>query len=129
MGNDDIAAVVRVVKAQVKLATRGLDPLGLVEAYLDDIPVQVSRRGKAGRAGRAGFFQGLGVGDVGRVVINVGVCYDEGRFRDTLLHELAHAVCHWVHGGEADSHGPKWRAIMVQLGQAPERCHSYRDRK
>jgi hypothetical protein len=125
----DIAGLVRVVKAQVKLGVAGLDVDGTIADYLDEIPVEISTRGRAGRAGRAGFCHLLGYNDIGRVVINVGVCYTEERFRDTLFHELAHAVCYWLHGEEADSHGPKWKAVMVQLGQKPERCHNYQDRR
>jgi len=124
----DTAALIRVAKAQVKNATTSLGPPGLIELYLDEIPVQISRRGKPGRAGRAGFFHGLGPGDVGRIVINVGVCYTEERFMKTLYHELAHAVNAWIHGKNVDTHGPLWKAVMERLGQPPERCHHYHDR-
>lgn len=123
------AQVVRTVKQQVRLVAGGLDPSGLLAAYVDEIPIQVSTRGKPGRAGQAGFFFGLGTGDVGRIVINVGVCYTEERFASTLLHELAHALNHWHHGNEADVHGPKWKEMMRRLGQEPARCHNYPDRK
>lgn len=122
-------ALVRVAKQQVRLATRGLDVDGLVDVYLDEIPVRLSRRGSPGQAGRAGCYSYQGCGAVGHVTINVGVCYTEERFMAVLYHELAHAVCHWIHADQQDTHGPKWKAIMVQLGQPPERCHSYQDRR
>ena len=125
MTPETVEGLVNVVKMQVNLACIALDKMGLLEDYLNEIPVETTNR----RGMKAGFFHGLGDGDVGRVVINVGVCYDEQRFVDTLIHELAHAVCHWVHGKDKDSHGPKWKAIMVQLGQKPGRCHNYMDRK
>ncbi len=37
--------------------------------------------------------------------------------RDTLLHEIAHALA-----GERAGHGPKWKAMCVRLGCKPERC-------
>ena len=121
--------LVRVVKQQARLVANGLDPSGLLAAYVDEIPVLVSTRGKPGRAGQAGFYHRLGAGDVGRVVINVGVCYSEERFASTLLHELAHALTCWHHGDDADVHGPKWKDVMRRLGQEPNRCHSYPDRR
>jgi hypothetical protein len=113
------SALIRVARQQVKLATRGLDRDGLIALYLDEIPVEISRR-VARR--RFGFHHSRGVGDVGRIVVNLGMHATEAEFLNTLYHELAHAVAFWLHGREADSHGPKWKAIMVQLGQKPERC-------
>jgi len=110
----DIDGMVRVAKQNTLLATRGLDKNGLIALYIQEIPVQISRR-KARRC--AGFFHGAGVGDVGRIVLNLGLNATEDRFMGTLYHELAHAVTHWLHGNEADIHGPKWKAVMEQLGQ------------
>lgn len=122
----DISACVRVVKSACKLATRGLDKDGMLSLYINEIPIYCTKRK---RSMTAGFQHSLGVGDIGRVVINVGVCYTEERFVDTLFHELAHAINFWVHGNDCDVHGPKWKAVMAQLGQKPERCHDYRDRR
>jgi predicted SprT family Zn-dependent metalloprotease len=36
--------------------------------------------------------------------------------RDTILHEIAHALC------PGDGHGPKWRATCVRIGARPKRC-------
>jgi len=110
----DTAALVRVARQQVKLATRGLDRDGLLEMCLDEIPVKFSTRPAHCRMG---FFTGAGPGDVGYIGINLNLCDTEIRFLETLYHELAHAVCHWMHGREADVHGPKWKAVMAQLGQ------------
>src|SRR5438045_777810 len=38
--------------------------------------------------------------------------------RDTLLHEIAHALC--PDGG----HGPRWRAVCRRIGARPVRCYS-----
>ena len=121
----DIKTIVRVVKNQVRLSTRGLDRDGNLAVFLAEIPILVSRR-PARR--RMGFFQGQGIGDVGRIIINTNTCPTEALFESTLFHELAHAVCHWVHGREADTHGPKWKAIMVQMGQEPTRCHTPKEK-
>jgi len=115
----NIQALVRVAKQQVRLATRGLDGDGLIEAYLEEIPIQLSSRQASTRMG---FYNDQGANDIGRIVINVNQCYNEARFMSVLLHELAHAVNHWLHGDKDDCDGPNWGAIMVQLGQKPDRC-------
>jgi hypothetical protein len=127
----DAPGCIRVARAQVRLAVLGLG-LGdfLTQLYVDEIPVELSTRGKPGRAGRAGFFQAeIGPNGIGRIVINTGVCYTDERFMSTLYHEMAHAVNYWINGPYRDSHGPQWQAIMERLGQPIERCHNYPDRK
>ncbi|MGN6367343.1 MAG: SprT family zinc-dependent metalloprotease [Phycisphaerae bacterium] len=37
--------------------------------------------------------------------------------RDTVLHEIAHALA-----GQRAGHGPKWKAMCLRLGCKPERC-------
>ncbi len=41
----------------------------------------------------------------------------EPSIRDTILHEIAHALA-----GEKAGHGPKWKALCRTLGCKPERC-------
>ncbi len=41
---------------------------------------------------------------------------DEPSVRDTILHEVAHALA-----GPAAGHGPRWKAKCVQIGARPER--------
>jgi predicted SprT family Zn-dependent metalloprotease len=38
--------------------------------------------------------------------------------RDTVLHEIAHALC------PKDGHGPRWRATCLQIGAKPKRCYT-----
>jgi len=40
----------------------------------------------------------------------------------TVMHELAHIFTFIV--DHSMDHGPKWRQLMVKLGEVPERCHS-----
>jgi predicted SprT family Zn-dependent metalloprotease len=42
---------------------------------------------------------------------------DEPLVRDTILHEIAHALA-----GEKAGHGPRWKALCTQIGCKPERC-------
>lgn len=128
---EQISGLVRVCKQQAALAAAPLDPEGLVPLFLAELPIRISRRGEAGRAGRAGFFRPEGRGNVGHVLINVGVCYTEERFAHVLYHELAHAINAWLHAADERErpHGPRWKAVMERLGQPPERCHSYEDRE
>jgi len=38
--------------------------------------------------------------------------------RDTVLHEIAHALC------PKDGHGPRWRATCRKIGARPVRCYT-----
>lgn len=42
----------------------------------------------------------------------------EEEVRDTILHEIAHALC------PKDGHGKKWRAKCQEIGAKPERLYS-----
>ena len=41
----------------------------------------------------------------------------EVEIRDTVLHEIAHALA-----GQRAGHGPKWKSMCLRLGCKPERC-------
>src|SRR5215207_599997 len=41
----------------------------------------------------------------------------EEQVRDTILHEIAHALT------PDDGHGPQWRAKCREVGARPERCY------
>ncbi|HEX8525001.1 MAG TPA: SprT-like domain-containing protein [Tepidisphaeraceae bacterium] len=42
----------------------------------------------------------------------------EDQVRDTILHEIAHALA------PEDGHGAKWKAVCRQIGANPKRCYS-----
>lgn len=46
------------------------------------------------------------------------VLWSEEEVRDILLHEIAHAIA-----GGAAKHGPKWRAVVREIGGKPEARH------
>lgn len=43
---------------------------------------------------------------------------DEDKVRDTILHEIAHALC-----GPRIGHGRAWRVKCMEIGAKPERCY------
>lgn len=50
----------------------------------------------------------------------------EERYFQTLCHEWAHAVCHiGFPDGTKVGHSERWRAVMVEMGCKPDRCHEY----
>ncbi|UFU06826.1 SprT-like domain-containing protein [Ruania halotolerans] len=42
---------------------------------------------------------------------------DDDAVRDTVLHEIAHALA-----GPRSGHGPRWRQIAVEIGASGQRC-------
>lgn len=42
---------------------------------------------------------------------------DESEVRDTILHEIAHAIA-----GPRAGHGEKWKRVCTTLGATPKRC-------
>jgi predicted SprT family Zn-dependent metalloprotease len=42
---------------------------------------------------------------------------DAAQVRDTILHEIAHALA-----GREAGHGPRWKAMCQKVGARPERC-------
>lgn len=61
---------------------------------------------------------------INRVIVNVGD--DEGNWRDTVRHEMAHALQRQMYGWDCDSHGPEFRECARMLGATPKACHSSR---
>jgi len=56
----------------------------------------------------------------GRIELSVHFCErnDLTEVRDTILHEIAHALA-----GPNEGHGPAWKLICQQIGAKPERCY------
>lgn len=44
----------------------------------------------------------------------------ETECRDTVLHEIAHALA-----GPSAGHGPKWKAMCLRVGADPRRCYDH----
>lgn len=47
---------------------------------------------------------------------------DEERVKDTILHEIAHAIA-----GHQAGHGWMWKNVCVRIGAKPERCYTTKD--
>ena len=47
---------------------------------------------------------------------------DETEVRDTVLHEIAHALA-WQRHGKNCGHDKRWKAICVEIGARPEACY------
>ena len=47
---------------------------------------------------------------------------DEDKVRDTILHEIAHALA-----GHHAGHGPIWQRKCIEIGAKPERCYDASD--
>jgi predicted SprT family Zn-dependent metalloprotease len=43
---------------------------------------------------------------------------DDAEVRDTILHEIAHALT------PGDNHGARWKAMCLRIGAKPRRCYS-----
>lgn len=110
----DVAGAIRVAKTQTKLAVTCYANAELLQLYLDELNVEVLHRKTRCRCGT---YMALGPGDVGRVLLYVPIhSENDAELLNTLYHEFAHAICHWLFG-RGDMHGPKWQAIMRRLGQ------------
>lgn len=55
----------------------------------------------------------------------IAAAQPEAFLQTTIAHEIAHVVCHLLHGREARPHGPEWRRICIALGGSGERCHHF----
>ena len=42
---------------------------------------------------------------------------EEAQVRDTILHEIAHALTPW------DGHGRNWKRKCIEIGAEPRRCY------
>lgn len=49
----------------------------------------------------------------------------EDYIRQTIPHECAHLIAYQLHGVYGKGHGEIWKAVMMQLGVPPDRCHDY----
>ena len=47
---------------------------------------------------------------------------DEAEVRDTILHEIAHALSYIRHGRKGIGHGRLWKSICREIGAIPRAC-------
>lgn len=91
-------------------------PLGTPEvtAFLATVTVAYSRR-MVGTAGTANLR-------TQRITLNARLLAQHPEaLQPTLIHELAHLLTYHLH--KHHGHGRPWQIVMLQLGQAPQRCH------
>lgn len=76
---------------------------------------------KGWRFGWFGRKRTFGLCDYGHKMLYLSVplvvLNDEAAVRDTLLHEIAHALT-----GHRAGHGPRWREVARRIGATPKRC-------
>lgn len=65
------------------------------------------------RAGRCSYRKQLITLSINFVIRN-----NDEEIKDTILHEIAHALA-----GPGTGHGPKWKAVCRQIGAKPVRCY------
>lgn len=73
-----------------------------------------------GAVRRAGLCRHPGPGRPGRISLSVHYCErnSEEDVRDTILHEIAHALVGRGHG-----HDDVWKSKCLEIGARPERCY------
>lgn len=85
-----------------------------VMAFLDTVTIGFSRR-MVGTAGTANLR-------TQRITLNARLLAQHPEaLQPTLIHELAHLLTYKLH--KHHGHGRPWQIVMLQLGQAPQRCH------
>ncbi len=83
-------------------------------AFLDTVTIGFSRR-MVGTAGTANLR-------TQRITLNARLLAQHpDALQPTFLHELAHLLTYKLH--KHHGHGRPWQIVMLQLGQAPQRCH------
>lgn len=45
------------------------------------------------------------------------------QMRGLLVHELAHLVVVWRYGWKESAHGPRWKRLMLQMGESTDATH------
>lgn len=99
--------------AQALIATTPLHTPEMA-AFLATVTVAYSRR-MVGTAGNANLR-------TQRITLNARLLAQNPQaLQTTLIHELAHLLTYQLH--KHHGHGRPWQIVMLQLGQAPQRCH------
>jgi predicted SprT family Zn-dependent metalloprotease len=47
---------------------------------------------------------------------------DQTEVKDTILHEIAHALCYEKYGNKGTGHGRLWKSICREIGAIPRAC-------
>lgn len=103
--------------------------------YLDQIGVKLmANHGLAGwtlvwdRATSRGGQCRYGPQEIG-ISAPVALTVSEATFRNTVLHEIAHALVppKLINGRRWEMHGPEWRAKFIEIGGNGERCYDSSD--
>ena len=93
-------------------------------SILFGVPIQTPHVSFTVKGATAGTAQRDGT----RINFNMAIleAQPEAFIARTVPHEVAHAVLGQIHGARGvQPHGREWKALMINLGASPERCHSY----
>lgn len=83
---------------------------------IHDLPKIVWNDKMRSTAGKIWYNRGI-------IELNPHLLDTPEKLESTLMHELAHFVAYCNY--ESRGHGKLWKKVMVELGQKPDRCHSY----
>ena len=90
----------------------------------DDVNFNINWcKGKA--AGRCGTHWPGGKLKKCNLFFNLAIAAENGKFEETITHEIAHFVAYKMYGRNIKPHGLEWKSVMNDLGYSGDVYHNY----